>query len=367
MNNDYQRCTYCIMDTTDPYITFDEDGVCNHCKRQKNLQLNRGYHKGISEIELEKLVSKIKHSQRKKEYDVVIGVSGGVDSAYSLHIAVKLGLRVLAVHVDAGWNSEIAVSNIEKLCSKLDVDLHTIVVDWREMKELQRAFILSGIPNLDIPQDHVFVAAVYLFANKNRVRYIINGSNFATEGILPKSWGYDSMDYRFIQSIYSKFGRKKNIQKIPMLSLPLFVFLNFRIKKIKILNYVNYSKTTALSLLSELYDWQYYGGKHFESRSTKFFQSYYLPNRYFYDKRLAHLSSLIVNGELSREEAFSILNQKIYEHKEELSDLDYILKKTDLTRFDWQNMMDSSKVDESNYRNSKRLRAFLSNLRARIN
>jgi N-acetyl sugar amidotransferase len=351
------------MDTSDPDIIFDEQGICNHCKRQIQLQRNRGYRKGVSERELETIVRLIKHKQRKAEYDVVVGVSGGVDSAFSLHYAVNLGLRVLAVHVDAGWNSEVAVSNIEKLCNGLSVDLHTIVVDWYSMKELQRAFLLSGLPNLDVPQDHVFASAVYRFAKKNKIRFIFNGSNFATEGILPKSWGYDAMDYRFIRSVYKKHGRGMSIKKIPKLSLLEFIYFSSQVKRINVLNYLDYSKSSALKVLNEFYGWNYYGGKHFESRFTKFFQSVYLVQKYGYDKRVAHLSSLVVNKEITRDHAISIIESDVFLEIEAEQELQYILKKTEITDQEWNRIMFSQPNDESFYPNSKKIRSFLINLR----
>jgi N-acetyl sugar amidotransferase len=367
MNKEYQRCTFCIMDTSDPEIVFDNQGICNHCKRQQHLQKTRGYRKGISEIELNTIIENIKHKQKNRQYDVVVGVSGGVDSAYALHYSVKLGLRVLAVHVDAGWNSETAVSNIEKLCQKLNVDLHTIVVDWRLMKELQRSFLYSGLPNLDIPQDHVFMAAVFKFALKNRVKFMINGSNYATEGILPTSWGYDAMDYRFIKSVHKRHGRKTSIRKLPKLNFVEYLFYNFNVSRVNILNYIPYSKTSALDYLSNEYGWNYYGGKHFESRFTKFFQSYYLVKKYGFDKRIAHLSSQIVNLEIERDDALSVLASPTYVDESSLNDdLNFVLKKTEIAFEAWQKILEMKPCTEEDYKNTKKLRRLLFKIRNRF-
>lgn len=217
--NNYQICTRCIMDTTDPNISFNTDGVCNHCLQyDKDYELY-GYHEGISEKKLKDIVDKIKKEEKDKEYDCILGISGGVDSSYLAYLAHKLGLRVLAVHVDAGWNSEIAVHNISKLCKKLNMDLHTIVIDWPTMKELQRAYMFSGLPNLDVPQDHAFVAAVYEYAKKYNIKYMLNGNNLATEGILPKAWGYSYIDYRSIKGVYKKHGRGMRLKKYPHFSI----------------------------------------------------------------------------------------------------------------------------------------------------
>ena len=367
MTKEYQRCTFCIMDTTDPEIVFDDQGRCNHCIRQEYLQQTWGYRKGISEAELSKIIETIKQKQKNKKYDVVVGVSGGVDSAYALEYSVKLGLRVLAVHVDAGWNSEIAVSNIEKLCNALNVDLHTIVIDWSQMKELQRALILSGLPNLDIPQDHVFMAGVFKFAFKNKVKYMINGSNFATEGILPTSWGYDAMDYRFIKSVYKKHGRKTPIRRLPKMNLIEYLFYNLFIKRINLLNYIPYSKTNALNHLSTKYNWNYYGGKHFESRFTKFFQSYYLVKKYGFDKRIAHLSSQIVNLEIERDDALSVLASPSYVDESSLNDdLNFVLKKTEIAFEAWQKILEMKPCTEDDYKNTKKLRRLLFKIRNRF-
>jgi N-acetyl sugar amidotransferase len=355
MTENYQRCTYCIMDTSDPDIIFDDQGVCNHCKRQIKLQQTRGYRKGVSEIELESIVQIIKDKQRNAEYDVVVGVSGGVDSAFVLHKAAELKLRVLAVHVDAGWNSETAVSNIKKLCQSLDIDLHTYVIDWNQMKELQRAFVLSGISNLDIPQDHVFLAGVYRLAREYKVKFVLNGSNFATEGIFPATWEHNPMDNQFIKQINKLYSRTKKINNLPIMSLYQYIFMNISLKKINLLNYFPYSKTETIKLLTTEYGWDYYGGKHFESRFTRFFQSYYTVKKYGYDKRIAHLSSLIVNGELSRQDALEIFKQIPYDENLMKEDLMYILKKLDLTMDDWEYVLSKDRVVSTSIKNSSKL------------
>jgi N-acetyl sugar amidotransferase len=365
MNKEYQRCTFCIMDTSDPEIVFDEQGICNHCKRQQHLQKTIGYREGISEVELNSIIEIIKHKQKNKQYDVVVGVSGGVDSAYALHYSVKLGLRVLAVHVDAGWNTEVAVNNIKKLCSSLDVDLHTVVIDWAQMRELQRAIILSGISNLDIPQDHVFVAGLYEMAFKYRVRFIINGSNFATEGIFPSSWEQNEMDAVLIKDINKKYSRTKQINKLPIMSIYKYLFYNLYFSKIYLLNHLPYSKSEAVALLQKLYDWEYYGGKHFESRFTRFFQSSYTIERFNYDKRIAHLSSLIVNGEITRHSAIEEIGKPPYENSLMISDLEYLLKKIDLSLDEYNHIIQSPK-NFNKLKNSSDVLEFLLKVRNRI-
>lgn len=209
---DYQICSRCIMDTkSSPNITFDEQGVCCYCHQYDRQFELFGYKGRESDEKLKALVKQIKEEEKDKEYDCILGISGGVDSSYLAYLSSKLGLRVLAVHVDAGWNSEIAVENIQKMCKKLDIDLHTIVINWPSIKELQRAYMFSGLPNLDVPQDHVFLACMYDYAIKNHIRYMLNGSNLATEGILPENFGHASVDFMHMQSIYQKKGRGKKI------------------------------------------------------------------------------------------------------------------------------------------------------------
>lgn len=365
--SEYRICKRCIMDTTDSEIVFDDKGYCNHCNRQIELVRTRGYRKTISEVELEQIINTIKKDGKGRKYDVILGISGGVDSAYLLHLAHKMNLRILAVHVDAGWNTDVAVKNIEKLCSKLNIDLHTVVVDWETMKELQRAYMFSGLPNLDIPQDHAFLAAMYNYALKYRVKYMLNGSNFATEGILPQSWGYDAMDFKSIKSVFEEHGRKGSLKKYPKVSLLKYYYALFRIKRVNLLNYVDYSKMTAIEVLEKEYGWAYYGGKHFESRFTRFFQSYYLPKKFGYDKRRAHLSSLVMNKEMSREEAVAEIEKLPYDSALINEDLEYILKKLDITRAEWEEIMSAPCKTENDYKNSKKIRQFLLKQKNSIN
>jgi len=346
----YQICTRCIMDTTDTEIIFDTEGVCNHCHQyDENVELY-GYHSDGGDIKLKEIVNKIKSEEKDKEYDCILGISGGVDSSYLAYLSHKLGLRVLAVHVDAGWNSEIAVRNIQKICKRLNIDLHTIVIDWPTMKEMQRAYMYSGLTNLDVPQDHAFLAAVYKYAKKYKLKYMLNGSNCATEGILPDSWGQAAIDYRNIKGICKRCGRGKSIKKYPHFNILQYFMLQQKVIRVNLLNYIPYSKGDAIKTLSQEFDWKYYGGKHFESRFTKFFQSYYLPQKFGYDKKRAHLSSLIVGGELTREGALSeIEDNSSYTIEEMLEDRDYILKKLDISNEDWEVIMAQSPKTDTDY------------------
>ncbi|MGN0170894.1 MAG: N-acetyl sugar amidotransferase [Lachnospiraceae bacterium] len=356
---EYKICTRCIMDNkVDEFITFDENGVCNHC---------RDFDKKIATIpktdaekkhKFDELVKEMKEYGKGKEFDCVLGISGGVDSAYLAYIAKQAGLRVLAVHVDAGWNTDIAVENIKKLCLKLEMELHTVVVDWNTMKELQRAYMFSGLPNLDVPQDHAFLAGTYKLARKYGINYMLNGSNFATEGILPSHYGYSPIDYTNIKDVYKKCGRGKiSLRKYPKMNLLTYSMMYVgKTKRVNLLNYVPYSKKMAIEVLHKEFDWNYYGGKHFESRFTKFFQSYYLPQKFGYDKKRAHISSLIVGGELTREQGLAeMADDTIYPESKMLEDRDYILKKLDISLEEWELIMSAPNKNEDDYKNSKKM------------
>lgn len=356
-NSDNRICTRCIMDMSDPNITFDEKGVCNHCHQYDRDVALLGYKGKETELELKKLIKEMKAFGKGREYDCILGISGGVDSAYMAYLVKKWGLRVLAVHVDAGWNSEIAVENIQKMCKALGMDLHTIVIDWPSMREIQRAYMFSGLPNLDVPQDHVFMAAMYAYAKKYKIKYMLNGSNLSTEGILPNAWGYTATDFRSIKSVYKKWGRRPGVfKKCPHFGILKYFYYQMTVKRIKILNYVPYSKKEAMKVLEREFNWKYYGGKHFESRFTKFFQAYYLPEKFHYDKKRAHLSSLIVGGEMTREEALKEMEDaSAYPREEMLEDRDYILKKLDISLDQWEKIMKGPCKSEDDYASSKRL------------
>ncbi len=360
---EYRICTKCIMDTSDPMITFDSNGVCNHCNNFDNNIKPIWHPNDIGEKAGKEIVEKIKIECKNKEYDCILGLSGGIDSSYLAWLASDLGLRILAVHVDAGWNSEIAVQNIEKICKTLNIDLHTIVVDWSNMKELQRAYLYSGLPNQDVPQDHVFFSALYSYAVKNKVRYVLHGFNYATEGILPPAWGYDAMDLRQIKAVSKSYSRV-NLKHLPLtgyLKREIYFRLIKRMRVIKLLNYFPYNKGEAIKKLESEFGWEYYGGKHFESRFTKFFQSYYLPTKFGYDKRRAHLSSLIVSGEITREEALREMEKTLYTNDQIKKDRDYIIKKLDLTIEEFNHIMLAPNRSHSDYPSGVRTQIFINN------
>ncbi|MCB0484999.1 MAG: N-acetyl sugar amidotransferase [Cyclobacteriaceae bacterium] len=366
----YQICSATVMDTSDPDITFDTQGVCSYVhnfdeKIKPILQPSEAKSKA-----LEGLLKEIKSHGRGKEYDCIIGISGGVDSSYlAYYLKKKAGLRPLAVHLDGGWNSELAVKNIEEILKKLDIDLLTYVVDWEEMKDLQVAFLKSGVPNQDVPQDHAIIASLYKTAKEKKIKYIISGHNFATESILPKAWGYDAMDSIHLKSIHRKFGKVRNLKSYPLISFIDYYLVSRYLKKIqsiRFLNLIDYNKQEAMSLLQKDYGWRYYGGKHYESRFTKFFQSYYLPTRFGYDKRRAHLSSLIVSGQLSREAALHELEKPLYDPKELDEDKAYIQKKLDLSPEEFEEILRQPLKTHKDYPSNESVYSFVRNLYLRM-
>ena len=357
----YQICTSCAMDTTDPAITFDDHGVCNHCHRFREMAAGHWHPNPEGRRKLRELVDQIKRDGQGKDYDVIIGVSGGVDSSYMLHLLkAELGLRPLALHVDAGWNSELAVSNIEKIVKKLDIDLYTHVVDWPEMRDLQLAYLKSGVANQDVPQDHIFAAEVLRFAMKTGARYIANGSNLATEGILPISWGHDASDSRQLKAIHKRYGTRslKRYKPMSFWTRRIYLPLILKITVFQPLNLMEYSKVSAMDLLTEKYGWVYYGGKHYESRWTKFFQSYFLPRRFGYDKRRAHLASLVVAGEISREVALEELKVPPYDPVTIEADIEFVTRKLGISRGELENLMQQPLKSFADYPNEASLNEF---------
>ena len=349
----YGICTRCIMDTTDPQIIFDEKGECNHCKRAEQLIKERTFEDlTLRSAKLGELVAKIKQAGHGKKYDCIIGVSGGVDSTFVAYEVLRLGLRPLAIHLDNGWNSELAVSNIEKTLNTLGIDLYTYVIDWEEFKDLQLSFLKASTPDGEVPTDHAIISILYKLANKYDVKYILNGVNLATESIIPLKWGYGYFDYKYISGVQKIFGRKK-IKTYPHLTLPRF-FYNTLVKKIEFipfLNFIDYNKEQAMELIKKELGWVYYGGKHYESIYTRFFQAYILPNKFKIDKRKGHLSSLIVSGQLSRQEALEEIEKEICPQTMLKDDYDYTIKKFGLASEEFEKIMNLPMKDFENYPN----------------
>lgn len=363
----YRMCTRCVMDTTDPAITFDEHGVCSHCHRFDNRVMTRWPSAERGAEALRQMVETLKAEGRDKPYDCIIGLSGGVDSSYLATKLVEWGLRPLAVHVDAGWNSELAVMNIEQICKRLDIDLVTHVVDWEDMRDMQLAFLRSNLANQDAPQDHAFFAALYHYAIKSGIRYVIEGRNFATESILPTEWGYNAMDATHLRAVHARFGDRRRTGFPIVGFFALFIKYPFmlRMRPLAPLNLITYGKAHAIEVLERDFGWRYYGGKHYESRWTRFFQAYYLPYKFGYDKRKAHLSSLIVSKQMSRDEALAELARPLYDERQLAEDKAYIAKKLGIGQAELEALIEAPPRHYTEFpHHGRKLRAFWSVQRA---
>lgn len=361
----HQECTRCVMDTSDPWITFDEEGLCNHCQAC-NAYMSRAGTLEERQLKLERMVYDLKARGQGKDYDCIMGLSGGVDSSYLAWFAVKkLGLRPLVVHVDAGWNSELAVNNIQNIVQRLNLDMHTLVIDWQEIRDLQRAYFLSGIANLDVPQDHSFIAALYSEARKYGIKDILSGGNMQTESILPNAWGYDASDAVSIKAIHRKFGTVR-LRKYPLMSpWKRYIYYPYIIgmKKHTPLNFIDYNKEEAKALLINELGWRDYGGKHYESVFTKFFQAHYLPTKFGYDKRLAHYASLVVSGQMTRAQAQGEMQKPLYDQKELEEDKTFWIKKLGVTEAQYEKVMKEKPRFYSDFQN---IEIFLSISRAAL-
>ena len=311
MKRDYQICSNCVMDTTDSKITFDEKGVCDHCIDFEKDVKNKWFPNEEGKLRLKKTVANIKKDGKNREFDCILGMSGGVDSSYMLHLAVKeLGLRPLVFHVDSGWNSEQAVKNIQLMIDKLGLDLYTEVINWEEMKDLQLSFIKSGVPHIDIPQDMAYMATLFNFANKNNIKYILNGWNISTECVRnPMEWIYYGTDMMQMKDIIKKYSTTKfnTFPFLPILKHKLYLRYFKGLKMIRPLDNMVYNKNFATDVLEKEYGWKPYPQKHFESRFTKFYEGYWLPQRFGFDTRKIQFSSLILTKQMSRDEAIEKL------------------------------------------------------------
>ncbi|MFV3410573.1 N-acetyl sugar amidotransferase [Bdellovibrio bacteriovorus] len=354
---EYRVCTNCVMDTTDSKIVFDEKGVCDHCHSFKEDLLPNWHtdERGLSD--LKKIVEKIKKDGEGREFDCIMGMSGGADSSYLLHVAVKqLGLRPLVFHVDGGWNSQIAVNNINGMIDKLGLDLYTEVINWEEMKDFQLSYFKAGVPNIDVPQDHAFVATLYNFADKHKIKYILNGGNFSTECVRnPMEWLYYGTDMAQIRDIRKRFGT------IPLKTYPFSSVLRHKfylryirgVQVVKPLNFVPYIKAEAMKMLEKEYGWQPYPQKHFESRFTKFYEGYWLPKKFGYDTRKVQFSSLILTGQMTREEALEKLSKPAMPEDEARQEFEYIATKLGISVDELRGYFNAPNKSHRDYNNQE--------------
>jgi N-acetyl sugar amidotransferase len=343
------------MDTSDPEISFDDEGRCNHCRAYEERTSKLTYRGPESERELDAIVSRIKQVGRRGEYDCVLGISGGVDSCYAAYITTSLGLRPLAVHMDNGWDSDTAVKNIKNVAARLGIDYQSYVLDWDEFKDLQLSFLKASVAEIETPTDIAIPAALHRIAAQNRVKFIISGGNYATEGILPKAWHYDAKDVRYLKAIHGRFGTRK------LNSFPTFGYWSeayFKLIKgirfLYVLNYVSYSKAEAVKCLESELGWKNYGGKHHESRITAFVQSYVLPVKFDIDYRKATLSTQICAGQVSRQEALEQLRRSPFDPETLDGDKEYVAKKFEITRDDLERILALPPRSYRDYPNAQR-------------
>ena len=337
----YAVCTRCILDTEDnPLIEFGESGVCNYCTSYDEVARTQLFDEKERKKQLNTLVKKIKASGKGRAYDCVIGLSGGTDSSYLAYQTKKLGLRPLVVHYDNGWNSELAVKNIENIVKQLDFDLYTCVNDWEEFKDIQLAFLKASVVDIEMITDQAIGATLYRVALENKIKYIITGENIETEGILPENWHHWKIDVLNIKAIQKRFGKVK-LRTYPLLDFFGKIYCDriLKIESVKLLNYIPYNLEEVRKTLFNELGSREPGGKHFESIFTRFYQGYILPVKFHIDKRKAHLSTLICSGQLSREEALEEMMKEIYDQRQLNEDKEYVIKKLGLSEDEFEEIM----------------------------
>lgn len=355
----YQQCSISVLDTiADPNITFDEKGICNYYYDYLLKEHEMVVKGKAGEMKLKEIVDKIKSDGKGKKYDCITGVSGGVDSTYLTYMAKKLGLNPLVVHFDNGWNSELAVKNIENIISTLKFDLYTLVVDWEEFKDLQLSYLKASVVDIEALTDHAIGGALYRLASENNIKYILSGANIVTEGVLPSYWITNKSDHVNIQAIHKKFG------KLKLKTYPFFAEREKRyysgIKGIEVcylLNYVNYNKAQVKETIIKELNWRDYGGKHYESVFTRFYQGYILPAKFGIDKRKAHLSNLIFSGQITKEDALIEMDKPIYDPDQLKQDYDFVIKKFNLTDEEFDSLMKAERKEHEAYGINKGLYA----------
>lgn len=357
MEREFQICSNCVMDTTDSKIIFDDKGVCDHCNTYYKDILPNWHTDERGDKALTEIIKKIKKEGEGKDFDCLMGMSGGIDSSYLLYVMKeKYGLRPLVFHVDAGWNSQIAVNNIERLVDGLGLDLYTEVINWEEIKDLQLAFFKSGVPHIDVPQDHAFFATMYKFASKHKIKYILTGGNYSTECVRnPLEWMYYQSDSIQLRDIYKKFGNGK-LKDYPVTNILWHkVYLPYvrKIKLIRPLDFVPYNKDEAMQLLVDEFGYQKYPQKHFESRFTRFYESYWLPKKFGYDTRKVQYSSLILTGQMTRVEALEKLKSPAYDPETIHQDFEYVATKLGISVDELQSYMDAPNKTYKDYKSQE--------------
>lgn len=335
MNKNIQVCKRCVMDNkSDDTITFDSNGYCNYCTEALNILPYSYFPNQEGQDKINKMISDLKEKNADKKYDCLMGISGGLDSSYLAYLGAKeWGLRILAVHIDDGFDEPLAVRNITKLCKACEIDLVNVKPDADQFYDLTRSFLLAEVPNLAIPQDNILFSCLYRLAREYDVNTFLSGTNFSLECILQKGNTHDSSDATHIKDIHNKFG-KKDINNLSLLSAKQKVLNKYiyKIETIRPLNYIDYNKDKAISKLEEFCGFQYYDSKHLENTLTKFIQLYWFYHKFNVDKRTSHLSSLIVSGQMTRDEALTELEKELYDKDAMERDIEFIISKIGITR-----------------------------------
>jgi N-acetyl sugar amidotransferase len=352
LDHSHQVCSRCILDTKDyPEIKFDAKGVCDICLTYDKYYANNVFDGDKGTAVLEEMLSEIKRDAGNNQYDCLIGLSGGVDSTYLAYLTKQWGLRPLILHVDNGWNSELAVKNIENVVSKLGLDLYTYVVNWKEMKDLQKAFLAASVVDMDVPTDNTYIATTYKIARKFKIKHVLIGHNVVTEGWLPPNFNHNKYDLPNIYDIHRKFGSVK-LKSIPLIGLA-GLWLQKKVWRIKThspLNYIPYNKNGVKNTIQTELGWRDYGAKHFENIFTRFYQGYILPEKFGVDKRKAHLSTLICSGQITREEALLENNKPVYDQAQLKEDRNFFIKKLNLTEEEFMAVMKKPPLAHTYYK-----------------
>lgn len=354
----YQMCTRTVMDVSDPDISFDARGVCNWVPEFEQALATEILPAEARPAALERAVREMREAGKHQPYDCILGLSGGVDSSYLCHLAVELGLRPLVVHFDNGWNSELAVANIEQMVRKLGLDLHTFVMDWPEFRDLQRSYFKASVLDLEVPTDHMIFGAIFKIAAQHRVKHVLSGNNIQTEWVLPRAWYYSKFDLANLVDIHRRYGT------VPLRNLPKLGFVQaawynqaLRMTNVRMLDLIEYDKPRAKQMLIDEYGWRDYGGKHHESVFTRFYQGHILPKKFNIDKRKAHWSNLILVGQATREEALRDLLSPPYDESMQRDDFTFVAKKLGFSRDELRELLEQPNRSHGEFASDQRLRA----------
>ncbi len=364
---EFRRCTKTVMDNiADPDIRFDKDGVCNYYHEYQAAAKKGVFTGEAGRKKLDELVTSIKNDGKGKRYDCLIGLSGGVDSTYVAWLAKQHGLRPLAVHLDNGWDSELAVKNVENIITKCGFDLFSLVVDWEEFRDIQLAYLKASVVDIEVVSDHAIFASMYKLAKEHKTGYIISGTNIVTEFIMPPSWLYDKMDFANLKDIHSRYGMKR-LKTYPTHDFKKYIYYSavLRLNPVSILNYVPYNKKEVKTIIQKELGWRDYGGKHYESQFTKFYQAYILPEKFHIDKRKAHLSTLICSEQMTRPEALEELSKPLYDPAQLKSDKEYVLKKFGLSAEEFEKIMHLPPQHHGAFKSDRKLKEMYMNMLVR--